>query len=612
MSAPVGLLRLWPYQYPPPPPPPPHSVANSIKYKFCLPTLPNTIREISLVTIQFIFISQMFEEAPCPPKPFRSEFIARTVSSALWLCLLNCFLALIYSIGSCVLHPTLLFSTDWLVLSPHSISLLIQLNIFSCLFVALFSSCYALKLQMFSSRYNKIVSFCSRQSVTFICIYSTLSWATVFTWRRHDYTLAFYPGERLEELVYLFYGLAFGIYTALSFIASQSNTLSFPVIQQPKLSRIQLEIFSFSKRHLFRSLLRVWVCSSVSLFLLTALSPDWLISHSAMSVLLLILNPIFLLKLCFILSLSLTQNTLAWKLFNISHTHAYRFPCAPNPFPSLLSLPEAVRTSSPLLMCLAFQDLCSLSLHSPQRRAAIFSLDAHTGQGDSWSHIFHACTRLINEFIAKLDTEHSPDISNHSDSIPCGFYSPTPKPGSPDPIPSRSVSSGPCPPLPPRGLQERAWDEAVRLLVRMRRYLECSFLARYFHDPLRLSIYFGAYTEAGLYRWVLVSLSELATAAYQEDKYGLVQRNLSTIISQLLTLSQKLESHKPPSSLYSSQGAGDLKIRELNTLRAGVTSSVASCLHRISITYRSHIYSLGLSSEQQLRLVSLSRDHFSE
>ena len=554
----------------------------------------------------------MFEEASLPPKPFRSEFIARTVSSALWLFLINCFLALLYSLGSCVLHPTLLFSTEWFVVSPHSMSLLLQLDLFSSLSVALFSSCYAIKLQMFPSRYKLIMSFLSSQSVTFLCIYTVLSWASVVTWRRHDYSLIYYPPDRLEELVYLFYGLAFGIYTSISFLSSQSHTLSFPVIQQPKLSRIQLEIFSFSKRHLFHSLLRVWLYTSVSLLAFTALAPVWLISHSTLSVLFLILNPVFLLKLGFILSLSLTQNLLTWRLFNISHTHPYRFPCGPSPFPSLLSLPEAVRTPCPLLARLAFQDLCSLSLHSPPRRAALFSLDAHTGQGDSWSHVYHACTRLINEFIAKLDAEPSADIRNHNDSIPGAFYSPSSKLGSPDPAPSRSVSTGPSAPLPPRGLQERAWDEAVRLLVKIRQYLEYSSLSRYFHESQRLSLYFGAYSDAGLYRWALVSLSELATAAYQEDKYGLVQRNLAGIISQLLTLSHKLETHKPPSSLYSSQGAADYKIRELNTLRAGVTASVASCLHRLSITYRSHIYSLGLSSEQQLRLESLSRDHFSE
>ena len=552
----------------------------------------------------------MFEEASLPPRPFRSEFVARTVSAALWLCLVNFFLAIIFSVGSYILHPSLILLIECPAISPHSISLLIQLDLFSCLFITLFSSCYSLKLHMFPSRYKKIVSFFSRQSITFICIYAILSWANVITWRRHDYALLLSPADRLEELAYLFYGLSFGIFTAVSFLSSQSYTLSFPIIQQPKLSRIQLEIFSFSKRHLFHSLLRVWVYSSVSLLAFIALSPAWLVSHSTLSVLFQVLCPLFLLKLCLFLSLSLAQNTLAWNLFNISHTHAYRFPCAPNPFPTLLSLPEAVGTSNPLLTRLAFQDLCSLSLHSPQRRVALFSLDAHTGQGDNWSHTYHTCTHLINEFIAKLDSEPNADIRNHNDSIPGAFYSPNSKLSSSDPATSRSVSTGPPPPS--RGLQERAWDEAVRLLVHVRRYLESSLLSRYFHEPLRLSIYFSAYEDAGLYRWALVSLSELATAAYQEDKYGLVQRNLPAIISQLLTLSQKLETHKPPSALYSSHSAADYKIGELNILRAGVTASVASSLHRISLTYRSHIYSLGLSSEQQLRLQALSRDHFSE
>ncbi|KAI6654928.1 Nucleoporin NDC1 isoform X1 [Oopsacas minuta] len=550
----------------------------------------------------------MFEEYPFPPKPYLNEFVARSISTALWLCVLNFFLSVSYSTISCILNPTHLFS-DWIIVSPHFISLLLQLNLFSCLFIVLFSCCYSLKYTLFPSRYTKIVYLFNRQSITFILIYATLSWATVVTWRRHDYSLISTPSDRLEELVYLFYGFSFGLSTAFSTISLQTNTLSFPIIQQPKLFRIQLELFSFSKRKIVHSLLRLWFSSTFVLLSLTALSPEWVTSYSSLSILLNVLNPLFLIKLNFIFALSLIQNTLCWRLFNISQTHAFRFPCAPSPFPSLLSLSEAVRTSSPLLTHLAFQDLSSLSLHSEQRRAALFSLDAHTGQGDNWSHVYHACTRLLNEFIAKLEgeiTEISPD-----DSVTGSFYSPV-RSSPQQPVTYKSASTGAYPPTPLRGLQDRAWDQAVAILVSVRQTLEQSFIARYFNEPLKLNIFFSAYADAGLYRWALVSLSELSTAAYQEDKYGLIQKNLPAIINQLLTLSNKLDGYKPPSALYSSQGATDYRVQELNTLRAGVIASLASCLHRISLSYRSHLYSIGLTSEQQLKLLSLSRDYFSE
>ena len=544
----------------------------------------------------------MFEENPFPPRPYRSEFVARSISTALWLCVLNFLLSVLYSFASCLLHPSVLLA-DWIIVSPHFLSLLLQLNLFSSLFIVLFSCCYSLKFNLFPTRYQKLSSLLNKQSVTFLLIHTTLSWAHVVTWRRHDYS----SGERAEEIVYLFYGFLFGLSTSISTLSSQSNTLSFPIIQQPKLFRMQLEIFSFSKRDLLHSIFRLWLLSSFTLILLTSLSPDWITARSVISTTLIIFNPVFILKLNFILALALIQSSLCLRLFNVSQTHAYRFPCSYSPFPSLLSLSEAIRTSSPLLTRLAFQDLWSLSLHSEQRRSGLFSLDANTGKGDNWSHVYHACTRLLNEFTAKLEGESE---QNQNDSIAGSFYSPIRSPQTA--TTSKSVSTGSYPPIPPRGLQERLWDQAAGLLLQTKHSIKQSFLARYFTEPLKLEIFFSAYADAGLYRWALVSLSELCTAAYQEDKYGLVQRNLSAVISLLLTLANKLEAHKPPSALYASRGVTDRRIRELNTLRLGVSSSLSFCLHRISLTYHSHLYSLGLSPEQQLKLISLSRDHFME
>ena len=265
----------------------------------------------------------MFEENPFPHRPYRSEFVARSISSALWLCVLNFILSVLYSFASCILHPSILFA-DWIIISPHFLSLLLQLNLFSCLFIVLFSCCYSLKFNLFPTRYQKLSSLLNKQSITFLLIHTTLSWAHVVTWRRHDYS----HGERTEELVYLFYGFLFGLSTAISTLSSQSNTLSFPIIQQPKLFRIQLEILSFSKRDLLHSIFRIWLLSSFALLFLTSLSPDWITSQSLLSTTLIIFNPIFLLKLNFILSLSLVQSSLCWKIFNISQTHGS---CRPVP-----------------------------------------------------------------------------------------------------------------------------------------------------------------------------------------------------------------------------------------------------------------------------------------
>ena len=213
--------------------------------------------------------------------------------------------------------------------------------------IVLFSCCYSLKFNLFPTRYQKLSSLLNKQSITFLLIHTTLSWAHVVTWRRHDYS----HGERTEELVYLFYGFLFGLSTAISTLSSQSNTLSFPIIQQPKLFRIQLEILSFSKRDLLHSIFRIWLLSSFALLFLTSLSPDWITSQSLLSTTLIIFNPIFLLKLNFILSLSLVQSSLCWKIFNISQTHAYRFPVPYSPFPDLpgLSLSEATTLERRLL-----------------------------------------------------------------------------------------------------------------------------------------------------------------------------------------------------------------------------------------------------------------------
>ena len=554
----------------------------------------------------------MFEDIPLPPKQFRSEFVARSLSAGLWLCLINCFLALLYSAACCVIHPSILFSSEPVIFSTHFLSLLSQLDFFSAISLTLFSCCHSTKFCTFSSRYSKILAFLRRDSVAFICIYSILSWALVVTWGRHDYSLLLSPNTGQQNLVCLFYGLAFGLSAAFSFISSQSQVLSFPAIQQPKLFRIQIELASLSKRELISSLIRFWIASSFALLFLTALSPSWLLSHSTLSMVLVLLNPFFTLKIFLILTLSLIHNTLAWKLFNISHTHAYRFPCSANPFTSYLSLPEAVRSSSSLLARLAFQDLCSLALHSKQRRAVLFSLDAHTGQGDNWSQVYQACTRLLNEFIAKLDGEcqEFPQI----EAVASPFRSPSAQQmgAIASPTSSKSVSTHPDTRGSHTGVQDRIWEEFVRMLTAVKTFFQQSAVSRYFHDPLRLELYFRAYAEVGLYRWALVSLCELSSAAYYEDKYGLVQKNLSNTFTQLLTLSQQLEAHKPPTTLYSSRDAVDYRIRELNTLRAGMTASLASCLHRLALSYRCHLGSLGLSSEQQAKLVALARDHFSE
>uniref|UniRef100_UPI00398EC1CB nucleoporin NDC1 isoform X2 n=1 Tax=Pristiophorus japonicus TaxID=55135 RepID=UPI00398EC1CB len=104
--------------------------------------------------------------------------------------------------------------------------------------------------------------------------------------------------------------------------------------------------------------------------------------------------------------------------------------------------------------------------------------------------------------------------------------------------------------------------------------------------------------------WALEGISHLVAASFTEDRYGVVQTTLSSILCAMLSLQEAVDRHfkLPHASSKPARSTGTLIDSSYKTLRFALRASLKTAIYRITTTFGEHLKAVQLSSEHRKRL----------
>ncbi|XP_040264075.1 nucleoporin NDC1 isoform X1 [Bufo bufo] len=112
------------------------------------------------------------------------------------------------------------------------------------------------------------------------------------------------------------------------------------------------------------------------------------------------------------------------------------------------------------------------------------------------------------------------------------------------------------------------------------------------------------FADSQIHIWALEALSHLVAASFLEDRMGVVQTTLSTILATFLTLQEAVEKHfkLPHVSSKPARPASGLVDSSYKTQRFAVRSALKTAIYRITTTFGEHIHAVPVSSEHRKKL----------
>uniref|UniRef100_A0A4X2KAP4 Nucleoporin NDC1 n=1 Tax=Vombatus ursinus TaxID=29139 RepID=A0A4X2KAP4_VOMUR len=331
-------------------------------------------------------------------------------------------------------------------------------------------------------------------------------------------------------------------------------------------------------------------------------------------------------------------------------------------------LPKVLNGSSPLIIkYLALQDLMLLSQYSPSRRQEVFSLSQPGGHPHNWVAISRECLALLNDLTQKLviyqeaaatngrvkpppssvESKKPPVMEEIAFQTPKAnlmskalmpslvkaslFSSKFTSPDSPAPIVSlfgdgvgsrmagvgdfkSPVYKGPLSPqLTRRGprlwtsLTGELWTGGALIVsfpAQVKSFLSKRVLIVYFFSKHPEASIQAVFSDAQMHIWALEGLSHLVAASFTEDRFGVVQTTLPTILSTLLMLQEAVDKHfkLPHASSRPPRLSGSLVDTSYKTLRFALRASLKTAIYRITTTFGEHLNAVQASAEHQKRL----------
>jgi len=268
----------------------------------------------------------------------------------------------------------------------------------------------------------------------------------------------------------------------------------------------------------------------------------------------------------------------------------------------------------------SFYEFSLVSSESKSKRSEFFTLSQPGGHPHNWNSLSNACLTKIENFVKKLNDSVAPPAP------------PAAKTNDPTPIPHSTLQSpkSPRPLVPPPATSDKISDNNNKIQTvktigakeRIEEILSKSALASYpvkvlkaVRDRFSNNALFSATPDAGtrsvfaesqIIIWAVEGLSYLISSSMQEDRYGVVQKDLPRVISCLFVLQKTVDKHK---GVTISSKRNRLETRDLQ-LKQELRASLKSSIYRIISTYGDHLDSLPLPSEHQKKINNYK--HFQE
>ncbi|KAK6188561.1 hypothetical protein SNE40_004715 [Patella caerulea] len=429
------------------------------------------------------------------------------------------------------------------------------------------------------------------------------------------------------HLFLILYGLFLGISFFSQFYLDLNNYLEFPLIQRDKFFQVrsitgclliccikntlkQVKYF-YLLYYLFGSVPRSWVMYNLNLQFSVDDVP---------------LDSIYGLFNCGLLwevvifgvYINYTWS-LANILFKIYQTEHYSFPVE-DVFDSQYQrcLYDALNCNiQPLIKYLGYLDLYSLAKFSAERRKRIFCLSQPGGHPHTWNRISSVCLAEINDLCGQIEaanwktyasvpikqanvidrsytqgegmndsqyyhstTLHSVNYNNNFNNITLNNTNPVSE-NNVEPAPKKTFT---------------IWREKFSALVSKKPGIG------YFMGELPDSKSRVLFASSQIQIWAVEALSDLVTASFEEDKFGIVQRSLPTILSSLLNLQENVEKHFKLVTPVTRRNNKDIFTVNDATLRYQLQSVLKSSIYRIINKFGKHIRDLPMDPDCSKKL----------
>uniref|UniRef100_A0AAR2LMU4 Nucleoporin NDC1 n=1 Tax=Pygocentrus nattereri TaxID=42514 RepID=A0AAR2LMU4_PYGNA len=296
-------------------------------------------------------------------------------------------------------------------------------------------------------------------------------------------------------------------------------------------------------------------------------------------------------------------------LFRIYVTESYSFPVQSTfAEDAEQCLPKVLAEKNTLIMkFLALQDLALLSQHSPSRRQEVFSLSQPGGHPHNWNAISKECLALLNELMQRLVAHHDAVASNGRAKPPSAssdarsssetsvfLKSSNRSVGSPVTAPFTPDLDSPfsTPALrrlaPQPGPQQATWFSSVQSPHVMRRGPKLWSAST---ELFLLSFRLFCSAEPDFINVFMKGLSHLVASSFSEDKYGVVQTTLPSILGSMLSLQEAVDRHfkLPHASSKPVKTSCSLGDSTYKTLRFALRAALKTAIYRITSTFGEHL-----------------------
>lgn len=417
----------------------------------------------------------------------------------------------------------------------------------------------------------------------------------------------------VEEYYFLLIsGLWSGLYFSVKYSNFNGKHFSFPIIPQTKFFQLRRRIYSILPMLIASS---IWssLYNTIAYYFLGVYYRAALLSVTYMQIetepldtasrLLSLMLMLYLWLHQFMLMLTISST---YVLFEIYLTEWIPFKFGSGAYTadsSELMLIDALSMDKvPIMQHLGYLDLFTLAQKDKIRRNILFTLSQPGGHPYNWNCVVEKCTGLLNKFSTNLNA-----VFVKSQDQPFCYRASTLKATTVPPQQTDRIyhMRKLVPDVTPVSTAEIVTKEALCSSWSVQKFVKQkqeAFVAYLFSKPI-INYIFGEQDEnkiryillnGQLVIWAAEALSSLSVFSLSEDSYGIVQKDVTTIINTLLSVKQTLDKLQKSTVLTRRIQADDKWIREiLISLRSAIKRS----LYRIVTNFEPYITDLSLEPQ---------------
>lgn len=411
----------------------------------------------------------------------------------------------------------------------------------------------------------------------------------------------------MEEYYFLlFSGLWSGLYFSFKTDAFAMKYFRFPIIAQSKFFQLKRRIYNMFPTLMISSMWSTLYYMAVYYFI-GSYCREVFLSMISMQIEVKPLDTVFrLLNLSLILQVWLHQfifiliisNTYTlfeihlteWTPFKFGSSGAY------TPDSSEMTLIDALTMDKiPIMQHLGYLDLITLAQKERTRRGILFTLSQPGGHPYNWNCVVQTCIDLLKKFSSDLNAI----IAKSPEQSFCTLTARIP------PVQQSKYMYHMrklVPDVAPTLIAETAATKApysgsfIQKFVKQKKEAIVAYL---FSKPL-INYIFGeqddnkiryALHNGKVVIWAAEAISSLAVFSLSEDSYGIVQKDVPTIINTLLSVKQALDKLQKSAVLARKMQTDDKFIREIFT---SLRSAIKCSLYRIVTNFEPYINDLSL------------------